>query len=465
MSTPRKSARLAAAKSATLDDPIIAATSSSSIKKVAVYSHSIAPSIDGVCRRYSGILQELVRRGVEVLLFTIETEPEDVPPGVEIVCLEYMIMPAYPGKKVARPTWAVLAKVLSTLSAFHPDVVHMTNDGFSQIFEAAALFLGLPLVGAFHTDILELVQRHNGHLFQQGCVLAKELTDSLLLDSCATTSISFLNKLAGKGIHCQHVIITGVDMTVFHPSKFDAQLRVDMTFGDKQGFLCVYIGRISREKRIDIIIDAVQQIPHCYLAIIGDGPSAPIYAKLHGKENRIFCRPQFLDHEELANVYASSDLHVSASEFETLGNTVLEANSCGIPVVVPRTQGFCDTVQHESNGFLFKAGDSEDARMYIDRLKSDKKLLQKMGNDALQAVTSNTMVRVVDDIMQWYQSGQKASQQRAWWKKLLAFLLLAGTLPFGILSLCCYRLLVSACPPTHPLPFYLRSRLERPRPG
>jgi hypothetical protein len=37
-------------------------------------------------------------------------------------------------------------------------------------------------------------------------------------------------------------------------------------------------------------------------------------------------------------VYASSDIHVSASEFETLGNTVLEAFSCAIPVVVPRTQ-------------------------------------------------------------------------------------------------------------------------------
>lgn len=38
-------------------------------------------------------------------------------------------------------------------------------------------------------------------------------------------------------------------------------------------------------------------------------------------------------------VYASSDIHVSASEFETLGNTVLEAFAANIPVVVPHTQG------------------------------------------------------------------------------------------------------------------------------
>jgi glycosyltransferase involved in cell wall biosynthesis len=45
-----------------------------------------------------------------------------------------------------------------------------------------------------------------------------------------------------------------------------------------------------------------------------------------------------------ATPYCISDLHVSASQFETLGNTVLEAFACGLPVVVPRCQGFQDTV-------------------------------------------------------------------------------------------------------------------------
>ena len=119
---------------------------------------------------------------------------------------------------------------------------------------------------------------------------------------------------------------------------------------------------------MDIIIDAVHSLQgqgRAYLAIVGDGPSAPVYAKLHGKENRIYCKPRFLTHAQLAEVYASSDLHVSASEFETLGNTVLEAFACGIPVVVPRTQGFNDTVSHQKDGFLFNPGDRDDARKYV----------------------------------------------------------------------------------------------------
>ena len=95
-----------------------------------------------------------------------------------------------------------------------------------------------------------------------------------------------------------------------------------MTFGDKDAFLCIYAGRISNEKRLDIVIDALKGLSgarKAYLAIVGDGPSASFYAKMHGKQNRIYCIPRMLSHKDLAEVYASSDVHVSASEFETLG--------------------------------------------------------------------------------------------------------------------------------------------------
>lgn len=116
-------------------------------------------------------------------------------------------------------------------------------------------------------------------------------------------------------------------------------LRKELTFGDDHAFLCVYVGRISNEKRLDVILSAVselneeaeaKQLPRTYLAIIGDaflftvmgwlvscleltqwffllsvagdGPTAAFYANLHGVENRIYCRPKFLSHQELAEV-------------------------------------------------------------------------------------------------------------------------------------------------------------------
>jgi glycosyltransferase involved in cell wall biosynthesis len=237
--------------------------------------------------------------------------------------------------------------------------------------------------------------------------------------------------------------VTAVDTDIFSKRKRNEKLRKKMMFGDEKGFLCVYVGRISREKRIDICVDVISQMKNVYLAIIGDGPSASHFASLHSKENRIYCEPGFLDHDSLAEIYASSDVHFSASEFETLGNTVLEAHACSVPVVVPRTQGFCDTVKHEKDGYLFEPGDAASARSYIEKLKGNKSLRQKISTSALEAIKGNKIDRVVNDLFGWYKLGGERRAQKSMLSVLLGLLLMAGSIPTGIFALACYDLLVS----------------------
>ena len=90
--------------------------------KIAIYSHSIAPSIDGVCRRFTAILHELSRQGHTILLFTLEDSPQDVPENAEVVCLPHMIIHSYPGKKVARPSLLALYTMYWKIKQFQPEV-------------------------------------------------------------------------------------------------------------------------------------------------------------------------------------------------------------------------------------------------------------------------------------------------------------------------------------------------------
>jgi hypothetical protein len=90
--------------------------------RIAIYSHSIAPSIDGVCRRFSAILHELSRQGHETLLFTMEESPEGLPTSTRTVFLDYMVFPSYPDKKVAKPTLRAFTTMYSALMSFRPEV-------------------------------------------------------------------------------------------------------------------------------------------------------------------------------------------------------------------------------------------------------------------------------------------------------------------------------------------------------
>jgi glycosyltransferase involved in cell wall biosynthesis len=217
-----------------------------------------------------------------------------------------------------------------------------------------------------------------------------------------------------------------------------------MIFGDTSpgAFLCVYVGRISKEKRLDVIVEAVKNIPGAYLAIIGDGPSASMYAATHGKESRIYCKPRFLSHLELAEIYASSDLHVSASQFETLGNTVLEAFACGIPVVVPRCQGFCDTVLDNMDGFLFEPGNSSSAQGFIEVLKNDPEKRLAMGEHGRKVVSSHTVGHVVKDLIAWYKRGIEKQRGDSFTDTFFVFCALLATVPIAIIALWCYERLV-----------------------
>ena len=272
---------------------------------------------------------------------------------------------------------------------------------------------------------------------------SKEHLDSFVLDSCATTSKSFAKKLAGQRLLCEHVIITAVDGNKFNANRKKTSIRDELTFGDKNAFLCVYVGRISLEKRIDVIVEACKSCPNVYLAIIGNGPTADDYVRIHGKNNRIYCKPQFLSHEQLAEIYSSSDLHVSASEFETLGNTVLEAFSCGIPVVVPKTQGFLDTVSHEYNGFLFEPGNSSEAKKFIQKIKSDPSLHKRMGENARVSVVDKTIKRVIEDLLVWYNHGLWKRRSRSNIRCIFVILNLAWAVPVCIFTLAIYDIVMA----------------------
>jgi len=376
--------------------------------KIALYSHSILPAVDGVARRFAQIIDEFVAQGHEVILFTLEEKPQQLPPTVKHYTLKSCCIPNYSGKLLGVPTLVNLYYICSALHVERPDVIHCVGDALSSSFGLLGKSMGIPVVTSIHTDIQTLGKKCKVPRFGRNMSNFKEQVDSRILDGCATTSLSFSNQLLKQGIRCDHVIKTSVDVTIFHPDKRDQSIRSKYTFGNSDKFLAVFVGRLAAEKRLEICLKLVETLEDLYVAFIGDGPLAPKLAQYHGAENRVYCEPGFLTHEEIAQIYASADIHLSASLFETLGNTVLEAHACGTAVVVPKTQGFLDTVSHGEDGYLYDSSNSNDetafldASQFIQKLMDDREHCRAMGSKGREKVLMNTKDVVVKDLISWY---------------------------------------------------------------
>ena len=88
-------------------------------------------------------------------------------------------------------------------------IIHVVSDGYSQLFALAGLLLGIPVVGSFHTDIIDLLSTHGAYGFQKMLVHIKEGLDSLVLDSCATTSVSFQVRPFTSSLRGRSVAVVG----------------------------------------------------------------------------------------------------------------------------------------------------------------------------------------------------------------------------------------------------------------
>jgi len=129
-------------------------------------------------------------------------------------------------------------------------------------------------------------------------------------------------------------------------------------------------GRWSAEKRIHLLWEALPE--DCALVIVGDGTSGYCQTVLDagpasGRPNVLPLR-KMLNGTELRTAYAASDLFLSASNFETLGNTVIEALCSGTPCALQPAQGHLEFVRDGDNSWLVDFDDAAEARSKLRRI-------------------------------------------------------------------------------------------------
>ncbi|MBV9490074.1 MAG: glycosyltransferase [Verrucomicrobia bacterium] len=283
-----------------------------------------------------------------------------------------------------------------------PPVLHMIDyiqrERFSEVIVStpgpvgltallAAKMLDLKITGIYHTDFPQYVRILTQDNYME--TLASNFMQWFysLADLVYVNSEYYRQLWIAKGLPEDKLKILprGLDTHLFTPEVRDAAFWEP--FGkapDEVGLL--YVGRISKEKNLDVAIGAYHKLRaqglNVRVLLVGDGP--------HLKELReLFpegCYTGYLTGRELATAYASSDVFIFPSTTDTFGNVILEAQASGLPCVVSDHGGPQELVRHEVDGLVTRALEVGDFADAVRRLVCDPKLRAGMGQRARERV-------------------------------------------------------------------------------
>jgi glycosyltransferase involved in cell wall biosynthesis len=309
--------------------------------------------------------------------------------------------------------------VLRCVESEAPDMIHLATPGpVGACGLAAATLLGIPLIGSYHTELGPYALQLTRDL-----VVAEAM--SVYVDwfyrRCETVLAPtrlVADALVERGVTTQpDVWSRGVDSELYRPGRRREDLRLELLDGGE--LLLLSVGRISPEKRLDLLLTAFARAsaeePGLRLVIAGDGParagleaSAPagvvFVGELHGTA--------------LADLYASADVFCFPSTTDTFGQVLLEAGASGLPVVAAAAGGALELVRHGATGLLVAPDDSYAFALAVLDLAASASLRNRLGRTARSAALERTWDRSVAELRAAYrrlvtQGGPTARPRKA----------------------------------------------------
>lgn len=177
--------------------------------------------------------------------------------------------------------------------------------------------------------------------------------------------------------------------------------------------MVLMIGRLSREKRQDVLIEAVRQSRHAdqiQLVLAGQGPRRQaLIQQAQGLAHPVAV--DFYSQEDLRRLIAQADLYVHAADAEIEGMSCMEAFAEGlVPVVSDSPLSAVPQFALDERS-LFRSGDSGDLAQKIDWWIEHPKEREEM---SLRYADSAKKYALEHCVAQFEQMMRQAMEEGAW---------------------------------------------------
>jgi 1,2-diacylglycerol 3-alpha-glucosyltransferase len=351
--------------------------------KIALFSDTYFPIVNGISVSVSLLAIELRKKGHDVTIFTHDHDLAHPEKGV------IRFKGFRPPKRslhefrIGRVTKQKIKKVMEE----HFDVIHChTELTIGRLGKKVAEISKTPFVYTYHTmyeDYVHYISKYFKNLTRKFVIFY-----SVRFANASAYLIAPTDKVASKFIGYGYqgdleIIPTGIDLEQFKatsldPSKLDS-IKKTWAKPFPHG---LFVGRVSHEKNLETLLKTIKECKHekhdWYLTVIGDGParaSLEAYVKTHQLENNVFFTGM-IKPVEIAYYYQIADFFVSFSTTETQGLTYIEAMAADLPVIAQSDQHLKAWIKEGESGYLI---DSVEAfKALLKRIIADPKMIKAL---------------------------------------------------------------------------------------
>ena len=221
------------------------------------------------------------------------------------------------------------------------------------------------------------------------------------LDYVTTPTKTAAALLAKAGLSKEVVPIScGIDLERFKPTNDGVYLRQRFAIPrDKQ--VVLYVGRLDKEKRIDMILRAlpdISRVTSVHLVLAGIGKERRNLEELASKLGiqQAVTFTGFVPDEDLPNIYGVADLFVTAGIAELQSIVTMEAMASGLPVVAVNAMALPELVHDGENGYLFSDGNSQMLAERIIAILSDQETRAEMSKRSLAIIEDHDINKTIE---------------------------------------------------------------------
>lgn len=198
----------------------------------------------------------------------------------------------------------------------------------------------------------------------------------------------------------------GIDLSRFSPGNGGSELRQRYMIPDR--LILLYVGRLDKEKRIEVILRAMPHIIEhvdAHLVVAGTGPlrgGLEVLARNLGVKDRVTFTG-FIPDDDLPKLYRAAHLFVMAGIAELQSIVTMEAMASGLPVLAANAMALPELVHHGENGFLFPQDDARALAVAAVKSLSDEPLRKQMAKKSLEIIQPHDINKAVDKFELLYQ--------------------------------------------------------------